>query len=144
MFENCNEQTPVKASTFSLASTDWAASESSKHPVTHASTEPPRASWTIWGLCRLKCFRGEISWSYKHAVHIIKLSSNGEGFFCMDDKALEIRLSTRETSASHVQYKMHRAVNVLKELEKHTWQVNTVNLDWTPCYLKECETKYVP
>lgn len=76
MFSICSDQMSVKASAFSLDSgaTDWAASESSKHPVTHASAEPRRASWTIWGLCRLKCFRGEISWSYKHAVHIIKLS----------------------------------------------------------------------
>lgn len=42
------------------AATDWAASESSKHRVTHASAEPPRASWTIWGLCRLKCFRNKL------------------------------------------------------------------------------------
>lgn len=76
MFSICSDQKSVKASAFSLDSgaTDWAASESSKHPVTHASAEPQRASWTIWGLCRLKCFRGEISWSCKHAVHIIKLS----------------------------------------------------------------------
>lgn len=46
MFSICTDQMSVKASAFSLDSgaTDWAASESSKHPVTHASAEPQRAS----------------------------------------------------------------------------------------------------
>lgn len=46
MFSICSDEMSVKASAFTLGSgaTDWAASESSKHQVTHASAEPQRAS----------------------------------------------------------------------------------------------------
>lgn len=43
----------VKAPAFSLGSgaTDWAASESSKHPVTHASAEPRREPLELFEAC---------------------------------------------------------------------------------------------